>query len=74
MIAFLDKLFVYSCEWNYRTDHCMYTSVCKSAEKKGVAAVHGNRGVFHGIKQPAFKAIFDTFLNVRDRFSLFIIY
>lgn len=56
-----DKLFVYLCDWNYRPDHCMYTSVCKSAEKHGVAMVHGNRGVFHSRKHPAFKAIYDTF-------------
>lgn len=56
-----DKLFVYPCEWNYRPDHCMYTSVCKSAEKNGVATVHGNRGVFHNEKHPAFKTIYETF-------------
>lgn len=53
-----DKLLIFPCEWNYRPDHCMYTSVCKTAEENGVAIVHGNRGVFVNNKQPAFKAIY----------------
>ncbi|GFS68649.1 glucoside xylosyltransferase 1 [Nephila pilipes] len=55
-----EKLYILPCEWNYRPDHCMYSSVCKTAEKNGVAVIHGNRGVFHNDKQPAFKAIFKT--------------
>ncbi|XP_074532996.1 glucoside xylosyltransferase 2 [Halichoeres trimaculatus] len=53
-------LFVFSCQWNYRPDHCMYGSNCKDAEKKGVSILHGNRGVFHDDKQPAFKVIYDA--------------
>ncbi|GAB6022327.1 hypothetical protein CHUAL_006449 [Chamberlinius hualienensis] len=56
-----DKLYVYPCEWNYRPDHCMYASICKSAEKNGVATLHGNRGVFHTNKHPAFRIIHETF-------------
>lgn len=56
-----EKLFVYSCEWNFRSDHCMYMSVCKQAEENGVGVLHGNRAVFHTDKQPAFKAVYETF-------------
>lgn len=55
-----EKLLVYPCEWNYRTDHCMYASVCHSAEKHGVAVAHGSRNVFHGTKQPTFRVLFET--------------
>ncbi len=58
-----EKLYVYPCEWNYRPDHCMYMSVCKTAEENGVYVVHGNRGVYHNDKQAAFKAIYQA---VRD--------
>ncbi|CAG9759993.1 unnamed protein product [Ceutorhynchus assimilis] len=55
------RLFLYSCRYNYRPDHCMYSSICKSAEKDGVAVMHGSRGFFHSEKQPVFKAIFNAF-------------
>ncbi|KAL3267981.1 hypothetical protein HHI36_007115 [Cryptolaemus montrouzieri] len=38
----------------------MYTSVCKQAEKDGVAVLHGSRGFFHSDKQPVFKAIYQA--------------
>ncbi|XP_066258133.1 glucoside xylosyltransferase 2 [Euwallacea similis] len=55
------KLYIYSCRYNYRPDHCMYTSICKPAEKDGVAVIHGSRGFFHSEKQPVFKAIYNVF-------------
>lgn len=60
-----DKLFVYPCEWNFRPDHCMYSSVCNTAEDEGVAIVHGSRGVFHNDKQPAFRALYEAVLEYR---------
>ncbi|XP_021916719.1 glucoside xylosyltransferase 2 isoform X2 [Zootermopsis nevadensis] len=53
-----DKLYIYPCRYNYRPDHCMYMSVCKSAESQGVAVLHGSRGSFHAEKQPAFQAVY----------------
>ncbi|XP_068206791.1 glucoside xylosyltransferase 1-like [Palaemon carinicauda] len=53
-----DKLYVYGCEYNLRPDHCMYMSVCKAAEKRGIYVLHGNRGTFHSDKQPAFRAVY----------------
>ncbi|XP_041672648.1 glucoside xylosyltransferase 2 [Cheilinus undulatus] len=53
-------LFIFSCQWNYRPDHCMYGSNCKGAEEEGVSILHGNRGVYHDDKQPAFKVLYDV--------------
>ncbi|KAM9759477.1 glucoside xylosyltransferase 2 [Menidia menidia] len=53
-------LFVFACQWNYRPDHCMYGSNCKGAEEEGVSILHGNRGVYHDEKQPAFKVVYDA--------------
>lgn len=53
-------LFIFPCQWNYRPDHCMYGSNCKGAEKEGVSILHGNRGVYHDDKQPAFKVVYDA--------------
>uniref|UniRef100_UPI003AAD50A3 glucoside xylosyltransferase 2 isoform X1 n=1 Tax=Centroberyx gerrardi TaxID=166262 RepID=UPI003AAD50A3 len=53
-------LFTFPCQWNYRPDHCMYGSNCKGAEEEGVSILHGNRGVYHDDKQPAFKVVYDA--------------
>ncbi|XP_057180357.1 glucoside xylosyltransferase 1 [Triplophysa rosa] len=56
-----EMLFIFPCNWNYRPDHCIYGSNCVPAEEEGVVALHGNRGVFHGDKQSAFKAVYQAF-------------
>ncbi|CDQ61687.1 unnamed protein product [Oncorhynchus mykiss] len=38
----------------------MYGSNCKGAEEEGVSILHGNRGVYHDDKQPAFKVVYDA--------------
>lgn len=53
-----DKLYIYPCQYNYRPDHCMYMNVCKSANKEGVAVLHGSRGSFHAIKEPPFHSVY----------------
>lgn len=60
-----DELYIFPCHWNYRPDHCMYMSVCKSAEQEGAAIIHGCRRVMHTDKQPAFKAVYLTFYKHR---------
>ncbi|XP_040216932.1 glucoside xylosyltransferase 2 [Rana temporaria] len=55
-----ENLYVFPCQWNYRPDHCMYGSNCKSAEEDGVSILHGNRGVYHDDKQPAFRAFYEV--------------
>lgn len=42
----------------------MYMSVCKPAEKYGVAVVHGSRGFFHSEKQPVFQVLYKAFEEV----------
>uniref|UniRef100_A0A4W3HI73 UDP-D-xylose:beta-D-glucoside alpha-1,3-D-xylosyltransferase n=1 Tax=Callorhinchus milii TaxID=7868 RepID=A0A4W3HI73_CALMI len=61
-------LYVFPCQWNYRPDHCMYGSNCRGAEDQGVSVLHGNRGVYHDNKQPAFKAVYEA---LRDVSSLY---
>ena len=56
---------MYGCEWNYRPDHCMYGSNCKSAETNGAQILHGCRRVFHNEKEPAFKSIYKLFDKVK---------
>ncbi|XP_048729454.2 glucoside xylosyltransferase 2-like [Ostrea edulis] len=56
-----DELYIYPCEWNYRPDHCMYTSVCKGADRSGAYILHGNRRAMQNDKQPAFKAVYTAF-------------
>ncbi|CAL8338095.1 unnamed protein product [Arctogadus glacialis] len=55
-----DYLLEFPCKWNYRPDHCIYGINCASAAQDGVHILHGNRGVFHNLKQPAFKAVYDA--------------
>jgi len=57
---FPEKLLLFSCQWNYRPDHCMYNQNCHSAVENGVSVLHGNRRVFHNEKQPAFKAVYNA--------------
>ena len=59
-----EKLYIYPCNCNFRPDHCMYMSVCNSAEELGVFVIHGNRGSFHNEKQPAFQCVFNIFAEV----------
>lgn len=54
-----ESLFVFPCQWNYRPDHCIYGSNCAAAEQHGIYILHGNRGVYHDDKQPAFRAVYD---------------
>lgn len=61
---FTESLYVFSCQWNYRPDHCIYGSNCLEAEKEGIFILHGNRGVYHDDKQPAFRAIYESLRNV----------
>ncbi|XP_073688127.1 glucoside xylosyltransferase 1 isoform X2 [Garra rufa] len=55
-----ESLLLLECEWNYRPDHCIYGSNCITAEHHGIYILHGNRGVYHDDKQPAFRAVYDA--------------
>ncbi|KAM5173446.1 glucoside xylosyltransferase 1 isoform 2-T2 [Callospermophilus lateralis] len=58
-----ESLFVFPCQWNYRPDHCIYGSNCQEAEDEGIFILHGNRGVYHDDKQPAFRAVYEALRN-----------
>ncbi|AWO98003.1 putative glucoside xylosyltransferase 1 [Scophthalmus maximus] len=55
-----ETLLEFPCQWNYRPDHCIYGSNCASAEEDGIYVLHGNRGVYHDNKQPAFRAVYEA--------------
>ncbi|XP_077425447.1 glucoside xylosyltransferase 1 isoform X1 [Vanacampus margaritifer] len=55
-----ESLYVLPCQWNYRTDHCVYGHNCQQAEKDGVSILHGSRGVYHDENQPEFRAIYEA--------------
>lgn len=61
-----EKLYLFSCDWNFRPDHCQYGSNCKAAEENGVSVVHGNRRAFHDGKQPTFMAVYKAFAQKKD--------
>uniref|UniRef100_A0A336MJQ6 UDP-D-xylose:beta-D-glucoside alpha-1,3-D-xylosyltransferase n=1 Tax=Culicoides sonorensis TaxID=179676 RepID=A0A336MJQ6_CULSO len=50
-----EKLFIFSCEFNYRSDFCMYMPICKT---NCIKILHGNRGYFHSLAQPIFSYIY----------------
>uniref|UniRef100_A0A3Q3FDY9 Glucoside xylosyltransferase 1 n=1 Tax=Labrus bergylta TaxID=56723 RepID=A0A3Q3FDY9_9LABR len=60
------------CQWNYRPDHCIYGSNCASAEEDGINILHGNRGVYHDQKQPAFRAVYEAIQKVSVPFCVFV--
>ncbi|XP_072136689.1 glucoside xylosyltransferase 2 [Mobula birostris] len=66
-----EYLYVFPCQWNYRPDHCMYGSNCRGAEHQGVSILHGNRGVYHNNKQPAFKIMYEAIRNFPFEENLF---
>ncbi|XP_075711147.1 glucoside xylosyltransferase 1 isoform X2 [Rhinoderma darwinii] len=57
-----ESLYIFPCQWNYRPDHCIYGSNCNEAED-GIFILHGNRGVYHDNKQPAFRAVYEALRN-----------
>ena len=46
----------------------MYGSNCHQAEQEGVFILHGNRGVYHSDKQPAFQAVYKAIQKVETYF------
>ena len=59
-----ERLYEYDCTWNYRPDHCMYGSNCRTAESSGARILHGCRRVFQNEKEPAFREIYKVFEKV----------
>lgn len=49
-----ELLLLFSCRWNYRSDHCMYGAYCAVGAP---AVVHGSRKAFVKDSEPAFRAL-----------------
>ncbi|XP_014667435.1 PREDICTED: glucoside xylosyltransferase 1-like isoform X2 [Priapulus caudatus] len=60
-----EKLYVYPCEWNFRSDHCVYRMVCQSAQDRGASVVHGVRSAFHLEKHMVFKTVYQAMLQYK---------
>ncbi|CAF1085840.1 unnamed protein product [Adineta ricciae] len=58
-----EQLYEFTCDWNYRPDHCIYENNCAMAKKDGVKILHGCRGAFHNEKYDEFKAIYQVIQN-----------
>ena len=54
----LEQIYEFSCEWNYRPDHCIYENNCQKAQINGVKILHGCRSAFHNDKYEEFKSIY----------------
>ena len=61
-----DRYLNVSCRWNYVTDHCSTGQLCRSADKLGVALLHGSRQTFliEDI-EPAFHIVYSVFRNYK---------
>ncbi|XP_068162552.1 glucoside xylosyltransferase 1-like isoform X2 [Antennarius striatus] len=67
-------LLEFPCQWNYRPDHCIYGSNCASAEEDGIYILHGNRGVYHDRKQPAFRAVYEAIQKIHQIHHLILLF
>lgn len=56
-----EKYLMLPCKWNFLTAHCNNKSFCDSAEKDGIALLHGSKGCFHNDYELAFRAIYLSF-------------
>ncbi|XP_077500462.1 glucoside xylosyltransferase 2-like [Amblyomma americanum] len=52
-----ERLLLFSCQWNYRPDHCMYGAHCTRGPP---AVVHGSRRAFIKDSEPAFRALYQA--------------
>jgi len=67
-----EKLYIFSCSWNYRARFCMYGNTCADSRKDGVYALHGNQGVFVNPKaQPEFHAVYNAYKKYKIKTSDF---
>ncbi|XP_065649424.1 glucoside xylosyltransferase 2 [Hydra vulgaris] len=61
-----NQVYLLSCSWNYRPDHCLYGNVCLDAFFNGVSLLHGSRDTF--LKQHIqheFFVVFESFKKFR---------
>lgn len=60
MFYFSGLVYIIGCEWNFRPNHCIYGSNCKTAKTNGISILHGNRESFLKTKRPVFRATYDA--------------
>ncbi|CAF0933505.1 unnamed protein product [Adineta steineri] len=58
-----EQIYEFSCDWNYRPDHCIYENNCQIAKTDGIKILHGCRSAFHNDKYQEFKAIYQVIQN-----------
>uniref|UniRef100_A0A5S6QII2 UDP-D-xylose:beta-D-glucoside alpha-1,3-D-xylosyltransferase n=1 Tax=Trichuris muris TaxID=70415 RepID=A0A5S6QII2_TRIMR len=58
-----ERVFLFTCDWNYRPDHCMYGPLCGLVNTEGISVLHGSRNFFTLDKQPAFKLTYEIIKN-----------
>jgi len=56
-------MYEFSCDWNYRPDHCIYENNCQMAKLNGIKILHGCRSAFHNDKYQEFKLIYQIINN-----------
>ncbi|KAL3203206.1 hypothetical protein MRX96_041999 [Rhipicephalus microplus] len=59
-----ERLLLFPCRWNYRTDHCMYGAYCTAGPP---AVIHGSRRAFISESEPAFWGASPGYGAVRAR-------
>ncbi|XP_022235762.1 glucoside xylosyltransferase 2-like isoform X2 [Limulus polyphemus] len=64
-----DDLYLYPCEWNFRTNQCNRLERCSSVERKGVSVLHGIAGAFHKRGQKN-KIAYMPIYRTMDEFTL----
>uniref|UniRef100_A0A2P2I8W3 UDP-D-xylose:beta-D-glucoside alpha-1,3-D-xylosyltransferase n=2 Tax=Hirondellea gigas TaxID=1518452 RepID=A0A2P2I8W3_9CRUS len=55
-----ELVYVWDCSYNYRPDHCMYSSACDAAEGPGIRVLHANRRAAFTDKFPPFTHIYQA--------------
>lgn len=60
LLFILEQIYEFSCDWNYRPDHCIYENNCQSAKLDGIKIIHGCRSAFHNDKYQEFKSIYQV--------------
>jgi hypothetical protein len=63
-------MYEFSCDWNYRPDHCIYENNCQVAKSDGIKILHGCRRAFHNDKYQEFKSIYQIINDWKFDFNL----
>ena len=56
-----DQIYIYSCAYNYRNDHCISGPLCSRVDHEGISVLHGSRRIFQADTKwptPAFRSMY----------------